>query len=95
MTKLDRGVEDEDRDALKTLSNSIIKEKQPFDRLLMSKADLLEMFKYSKYKTYFIHQRVPDGTSSTVYQCGPFINLCRGPHIQHTGKVKAFAILRV
>lgn len=88
-------VADEDKKALETLSGSIIKEKQPFVRLEMTKDELLEMFKYSKYKEYFINQRVPDGTLSTVYRCGPLIDLCRGPHVPNTGNIKAFAVLRV
>ena len=60
----------------------------------MTKDELLEMFKYSKYKEYFINQRVPDGTKSTVYRCGPLIDLCRGPHVPHTGNIKAFSVLR-
>lgn len=88
-------VSDDDKKALETLSGSIIKEKQPFERLEMTKDELLEMFKYSKYKEYFIQQRVPDGTKSTVYRCGPLIDLCRGPHVPNTGNIKAFAVLRV
>ena len=88
-------VSDEDKKARETLSSSIIKEKQPFVRLEMTKDELLEMFRYSKYKEYFINQRVPDGTKSTVYRCGPLIDLCRGPHVPHTGNFKAFSILRV
>ncbi|PFH62557.1 hypothetical protein XA68_13139 [Ophiocordyceps unilateralis] len=87
-------VADEDKKALETLSSSIIKERQPFERLEMTKDELLEMFKYSKYKEYFINQRVPDGTRSTVYRCGPLIDLCRGPHVPHTGNIKAFSVLR-
>lgn len=64
-------------------------------RLEMTKDELLEMFKYSKYKEYFISQRVPDGTKSTVYRCGPLIDLCRGPHVPNTGNIKAFSVLRV
>jgi threonyl-tRNA synthetase len=60
----------------------------------MTKDELLEMFKYSQYKEYFINQRVPDGTLSTVYRCGPLIDLCRGPHVPNTGNIKAFAVLR-
>ena len=61
----------------------------------MTKDELLEMFKYSKYKIHFINQRVPDGTKSTVYRCGPLIDLCRGPHVPHTGNIKAFSVLKV
>lgn len=86
---------EEDTKALETLSSAIIKEKQPFERLEMTKEELMEMFNYSKYKQYFIDQRVPDGTLSTVYRCGPLIDLCRGPHVPHTGNIKAFAVLKV
>ncbi|KAF7559708.1 hypothetical protein G7046_g4448 [Stylonectria norvegica] len=89
-----QAIADEDKKGLEQLSNNIIKAKQPFERLEMTKDELLEMFKYSKYKEYFINQRVPDGTKSTVYRCGPLIDLCRGPHVPHTGNIKAFAVLR-
>lgn len=52
------------------------------------------MFGYNKYKKYMIDTKVPDGTSTTVYRCGPMIDLCVGPHIPHTGKIKAFMITK-
>lgn len=72
--------------------NKIVKAKQKFERLEMSKEDLLVMFKDNPYKHYFINTKIPDGTSSTVYRDGDFIDLCLGPHIPHTGRVEAFAI---
>ncbi|KAG5945587.1 hypothetical protein E4U60_005124 [Claviceps pazoutovae] len=75
-----RAVAEEDEKALKTIAGSVIKEKQPIVRLEMAKDELLETFKYSKYKEYFINQRVPEGTKSTAYRCGPLIDLCRGPN---------------
>jgi threonyl-tRNA synthetase len=89
------GIQDSEKSILEKLAKSIIKEKQPFQRLVMSKANLIRMFEYSPYKLYFIEKRVPDGGSSTVYRCGPLIDLCRGPHVQDTGRIKAFSILRV
>lgn len=53
----------------RTIANRIIMEKQPFERLIISKAELLEMFKYNKCEVHFIQEKVPDGTSSTVYRC--------------------------
>ena len=85
----------EDHGAVEKLASAVIKEKQPFERLEMTKTDLLEMFKYSKFKEHFINERVPDGSTSTVYRCGSLIDFCRGPHVRHTGIVKAFSILRV
>lgn len=71
-----------------------IKEKQKFERLEMTKEDLLRMFNYNKYKVQFIQDKIPDGTSTTVYRCGPLIDLCRGPHIPHSGRIKAFKVLK-
>lgn len=53
------------------------------------------MFKYNKYKLHFIHQRVPDGTSTSVYRCGSLIDLCLGPHVPNTGRIRAFAVTKV
>ncbi|GAP93073.1 putative threonyl-tRNA synthetase [Rosellinia necatrix] len=94
MANMSSAVQQADQTALEKLCANIIKEKQPFERLVLSKSDLINMFSYSKYKLYFINQRVADGESTTVYRCGPLIDLCRGPHVQHTGRIKAFTILR-
>lgn len=72
----------------------VVKEKQRFERLEMTKEELLEMFKYNRYKQYLIETKIPDNTSSTVYRCGALIDLCRGPHVQHTGRIKAFKLLK-
>ncbi|KAL6451131.1 THS1 Threonine--tRNA ligase [Candida maltosa Xu316] len=50
--------------------------------------------KYNKYKVQFISDKIPDGTSTTVYRCGPLIDLCVGPHIPHSGRIKAFKVLK-
>jgi threonyl-tRNA synthetase len=83
-----------DHKPLKQLAEKVIKEKQPFERLELSKEDLLEMFAYNKYKQHIIKDKIPDGTSTTVYRCGPLIDLCRGPHVPNTGRIKAFEIMK-
>ncbi|KAF9810242.1 hypothetical protein IEO21_07053 [Rhodonia placenta] len=90
----ERVVTNSDYPALEKLSDLAVKEKQRFERLVVSKEKLLEMFKYSKYKTHLIQTKIPDGTSTTVYRCGPMIDLCVGPHIPHTGKIKAFMVTK-
>ena len=88
-------VQQSDWKALETIAGKAIKDKQPFERLELSKIKLLEMFKGNKYKQHFIKEKVPDGTSTTVYRCGPLIDLCRGPHVPNTGRIKAFQIMKV
>ncbi|GCE98803.1 threonyl-tRNA synthetase [Zygosaccharomyces mellis] len=90
----ERTVSQADFPNLEGVAKNAIKQKQKFERLLMTKEDLLKMFSYSKYKSYLIETKVPDGSSSTVYRCGPLIDLCMGPHIPHTGRIKAFKILK-
>src|SRR5277367_3651503 len=85
----------EDYKPLEKIADSAIQEKQSFQRLELDKNTLLEMFKYSKYKVHFIKDKIPDGGSTTVYRCGPLIDLCTGPHIPHTGRIKAFAVMKV
>lgn len=87
-------VAEADYSPLTTIAEKAIKEKQPFERLTLSKEDLLEMFKSNKYKQHIIKDKIPDGTSTTVYRCGPLIDLCRGPHVPHTGRIKTFRIMK-
>ncbi|KAH8661362.1 putative threonyl-tRNA synthetase, cytoplasmic [Tricladium varicosporioides] len=87
-------VQQSDWKPLETLVSKIVKEKQPFERLVLSKEDLLEMFKYNKYKQHIIKDKIADGTSTTVYRNGPLIDLCRGPHVPNTGRIETFAIMK-
>ncbi|XP_070759953.1 threonine--tRNA ligase 1, cytoplasmic isoform X2 [Enoplosus armatus] len=85
------GVSSNDFPCLETLCKKIIKEKQPFERLEIKKETLLEMFKYNTFKCRILNEKVTTPTT-TVYRCGPLIDLCRGPHVRHTGKIKALKI---
>ncbi|RKU42008.1 threonyl-tRNA synthetase [Coniochaeta pulveracea] len=87
-------VQRNDWQPLETIVGNIVKEKQKFERLEMTKEELLEMFKYNQYKQYIISTKIPDGTSTTVYRNGPLIDLCRGPHVPDTGRVEAFSIMK-
>ncbi|TKR81272.1 hypothetical protein L596_015173 [Steinernema carpocapsae] len=71
----------------------VVKDKQPFERLEVSKEDLLEMFKYNEFKVRLLNEKVKT-PKTTVYRCGPLIDLCRGPHVRHTGKIKAMQITK-
>ncbi|KAF9360375.1 threonyl-tRNA synthetase [Mortierella sp. AD094] len=90
----ERVVSNSDYTNLETVAKNAIKEKQQFVRLEMKKEELLEMFKHNQFKIQLIQSKIPDGTSTTVYRCGPLIDLCRGPHIPHTGRIKAFAVMK-
>ena len=71
-----------------------IKRKEKFERLVVTKEEALELFQYSPFKTALIRTKVPDDSRTTVYRNGDLIDLCMGPHVPHTGKIKAFKMLR-
>ncbi|XP_044914836.1 threonine--tRNA ligase 2, cytoplasmic isoform X2 [Felis catus] len=89
----DRAVSSTELSALENICKTIIKEKQPFERLEVSKEVLLEMFEYNKFKCRILNEKVNTPTT-TVYRCGPLIDLCKGPHVRHTGKIKAIKIFK-
>src|ERR1044072_5045807 len=47
-----------------------------------------------KYKLHFLSQ-IPAGAKVTTYRNGPFLDLCRGPHLRTTGELKAFKLTHV
>merc|ERR1712002_248326 len=93
MHSADYSVRDDDYKVLDDLVKTIVKEKQPFERLEMKKSDLMEMFKYNEFKLRILREKVTTDTT-TVYRCGPLIDLCRGPHVRHTGKIKSMAVTK-
>ncbi|KAJ1359286.1 Threonine--tRNA ligase 1, cytoplasmic [Parelaphostrongylus tenuis] len=79
--------------AIEEIVKCAIKDEQPFERLEMTKEDLLEMFKYNESKVRIIKQKI-NTPKTTVYRCGPLIDLCRGPHVCHTGNIKTMLITK-
>ena len=71
----------------------IINAKIPFKRTVIPKDEALAFFKDDPYKVELISE-LEDGTIS-LYNQGAFTDLCRGPHLPHTGMIKAFKLMRV
>lgn len=67
----------------------------PIERKVVSKNDALEMFKNSgeTYKVDIIEAIEDDEVS--LYKQGGFTDLCRGPHLSSTGKIRAFKLLNL
>ncbi|KAL6839149.1 hypothetical protein ACP4OV_031040 [Aristida adscensionis] len=70
-----------------------VAEKQPFERIEVTRPEALEMFAENKFKVEIINE-LPEDKTITVYRCGPLVDLCRGPHIPNTSFVKAFSCLK-
>lgn len=90
-----RAVKETEWPSLESKAAKYFKDKQPFERLEVSKENLQKMFGYSKYKLHYINGKIEDGETSTVYRNGSLVDLCQGPHIQNTTKIKAFKIMKV
>lgn len=82
-----------DFSSITSIADDIIKAKQPFQRLEVSREFARDLFDYNPLKRALI-DKVPEGEALTLYRCGPLIDLCRGPHLSHTGLVKAFAVTK-
>jgi len=72
----------------------IIAEDLPFVRRVVSRDEALKMFE-ARGETYKVEiiGSIPQSEEISLYQHGDFIDLCRGPHIQRTGEIKAFKVL--
>ena len=87
---------DEDLAKIETKMQEIIKQNKPFIREELSKKEAIELFRKLKedYKMQLL-QEIPDDKVS-IYKTGKdFIDLCRGPHVESTGQIKAFKLLSV
>mmetsp|Transcript_13697 Transcript_13697/g.43295 ORF Transcript_13697/g.43295 Transcript_13697/m.43295 type:complete len:719 (+) Transcript_13697:127-2283(+) len=71
----------------------VVKEKQNFERIEVTRDQALEIFKDNPFKVELINE-LPEDVIITVYRCGPLVDLCRGPHIPDTGRVKALGITK-
>ncbi len=74
----------------------IIKSDLPIERLVYTKKEALKIFKdFSEpYKIELVHD-LPAGSVISFYKQGDFMDLCRGPHLSSTGKIKAFKLTSI
>lgn len=71
----------------------IIKSNLDFTREELSREEALNLFADlgEVYKVELINE-LPEGSTISVYRQGDFVDLCRGPHLQRTGRIKAFKL---
>ncbi len=67
------------------------KKKEKFERREVSREKALEIFGDNPYKVELI-EGFPEGETITTYQQGDFLDLCRGPHVEHTGEIGPFKL---
>jgi threonyl-tRNA synthetase len=74
----------------------IVKEDQPVQRSVMARDEAVAFFrgKGELYKAEII-ESIPANEDLSLYAQGEFIDLCRGPHVPSTGKLRAFKLMKV
>lgn len=83
---------DEDKAKIEDEMKKIIKENIEIERFALPKDEALELMKDEPYKQELIND-LPEGEEISFYKQGDFTDLCAGPHLAGTGKVKAIKIL--
>ena len=74
----------------------IIKEDLPIERFTLPREEAIKLMKERKedYKIELINE-LPEGEEISFYKQGEFVDLCAGPHLMSTGKVKAIKLQTV
>ena len=83
----------EDLGKIEKEMSRIVKENLPITKSVMPRQEAIEFFK-SKNEDYKVEliQDLPEDAVISCYAQGDFIDLCAGPHVASTGKVKAFKL---
>ncbi len=74
----------------------IVAEDLPFERVEIGRAEAAALFEQrgQRFKVERLAD-IPEGDTITLYRCGEFVDLCRGPHLERTSQIKAFKLLSV
>ena len=91
----DKPFTEEELEQIEERMTSLSKQNLPYTRRELSKAEAMEIFSAmgEDYKLEILNE-IPDDDIISTYTQGDFIDLCRGPHIPHTGKIKAVKLLK-
>ena len=86
----------EDLVRIEARMHEIVAANQPFEYIETTPEEARARFEKAgeKYKLHFLSQ-IPPGAKVTYYRNGPFLDLCRGPHLASTGGLEAFKLTHV
>ena len=89
---IERPFTDEDKEKIENEMKKIIKEDIAIERFSLPKSEALELMKDQPYKQELINE-LPEDEEISFYKQGDFTDLCAGPHLESTGKVKSIKLL--
>lgn len=94
--KFDRPFTNEDLARIEKRMEELAKQDIPVSRSVLSRSEAVKLFNEmgEEYKVRIIED-IPGEEDLSFYRQGDFIDLCRGPHVPSTGKLKAFRLTKV
>ena len=94
---LEKKLDAADLEAIEAEMKKVIKENQRFTRVECSREEAVAKIQEIGQATYKLGRLndVPEGEQISFYQNGEFIDLCAGPHVGYTKKIKAFKLLSI
>lgn len=91
---LDARITPEDFERIEAEMQKIVEENHTFECLTVSRDEAKELLKDQKYKLERLAD-IPEGEAITFYTCGEYMDLCAGPHVESTGKLRTFKIMNI
>ena len=90
-------ISEEDFPRIEAEMQKIVDAAEPFDRFEASRDEAIQLCSdlSQTLKTEHIRTGLAEHTTLSFYRQGEFVDLCRGPHIPHAGKIKAFKLTSV
>jgi threonyl-tRNA synthetase len=85
----------EDFPKIEAKIKEIIKENKPFVKKEIMLTESKKIFKGNNYKIELAEEFKKRGDRLSVYSCGGFTDLCRGPHMKSTGEIKAIKLTKI
>ncbi|MGH8563171.1 MAG: threonine--tRNA ligase [Gammaproteobacteria bacterium] len=92
----ERAFTPEDVAAIEAAMLQLAREDHPVSREVLGRAEAIELFRGmgEHYKAEIIAS-IPEGQDLSLYRQGDFVDLCRGPHVPSTGRLRAFKLTKV
>ena len=91
-----KGFSEQDLAKIEKKMDAIVKQNLPIERQEMPRDDAIKLFKSmgEHYKAEII-ESIPTNEVLTLYKQGDFVDLCRGPHVPSTSKLKVFKLMKL
>ena len=90
------GFSEQDLAKIEKKMNALVKQNLPIERMEMTREEAVDFFKSigEHYKAEII-ESIPTNEVLSLYKQGDFVDLCRGPHVPSTSKLKAFKLMKL